>query len=322
MGFGQYSNQSTGTPQHTLRSRTVFSSNELPHLWAHQTQQQGRYSASMSFAGPDFYSYSIVIGAIVKAKDGRTVYLIGDGHYSVTTSRHQGMMRYAIPTDALRITIPSPDTYDNYAFSDATRIMNSWRKYITRNLEEAGQARQPKKGRLLSEASAIVDQMRSYAKLMGVKTGRLPRIPATVDELNTYTANKDKRDATQKKTALKAAAKATEKRKEELALEFAAWLKGAVTLNGRHIDVWKLRDFPTALRIVDNEIETSQGVYFPIVHAIRGLTLVRAVMARGEEWKTNGHTCHLGQMVKHLFAKRNTPFLALTHNSASDASNR
>jgi hypothetical protein len=28
--------------------------------------------------------------------------------------------------------------------------------------------------------------------------------------------------------------------------------------------------------------------------AVRGLALVRSVMKRGEEWRTNGHTCHLG----------------------------
>lgn len=41
-------------------------------------------------------------------------------------------------------------------------------------------------------------------------------------------------------------------------------------------------------------VETSNGVNFPIAHAKRGLALVRSVMARGEAWETNGHTCHLG----------------------------
>lgn len=38
----------------------------------------------------------------------------------------------------------------------------------------------------------------------------------------------------------------------------------------------------------------AQQTYFPVAHAVRGLALVRSVKARGEEWRTNGHTCHLG----------------------------
>lgn len=51
---------------------------------------------------------------------------------------------------------------------------------------------------------------------------------------------------------------------------------------------------PTELRIKGDTVETSRGASFPVEHARRGLALVRATIARGEEWRTNGHTCHLG----------------------------
>ncbi len=54
---------------------------------------------------------------------------------------------------------------------------------------------------------------------------------------------------------------------------------------------------PTMLRIEGNEVATSRGARFPISHAKRGLALVRAVMARAEEWVRNGHSCHLGHYV-------------------------
>lgn len=41
-------------------------------------------------------------------------------------------------------------------------------------------------------------------------------------------------------------------------------------------------------------METSKGASFPLSHAKRGLMLVESVIARGESWKRNGHTCHLG----------------------------
>ena len=51
------------------------------------------------------------------------------------------------------------------------------------------------------------------------------------------------------------------------------------------------------LRIEGDEVVTSRGARFPISHAKRGLALVRAVMARAEEWVRNGHSCHLGHCV-------------------------
>lgn len=88
-------------------------------------------------------------------------------------------------------------------------------------------------------------------------------------------------------------AKRAEKQKEYL----SAWLRGEDT------GYMSLYDVPVQLRIVGDEIETTKGARFPVSHAKRGLALVRAVMSRGEEWHTNGHTCHLG----HYSLDRITP---------------
>jgi hypothetical protein len=42
------------------------------------------------------------------------------------------------------------------------------------------------------------------------------------------------------------------------------------------------------------QVETSRGARVPVSHAIRGLRFVRAVVARGEAFQTNGKTFHLG----------------------------
>lgn len=68
----------------------------------------------------------------------------------------------------------------------------------------------------------------------------------------------------------------------------AAWLRG------EQVSTYGLHDVPTMLRINGDNVETSMGVRFPVSHAVKGLRLIQSVMARGEEWKTNGHTCHLG----------------------------
>jgi hypothetical protein len=80
----------------------------------------------------------------------------------------------------------------------------------------------------------------------------------------------------------------------------AAWRNGDPQARLR--DPWNL---PVMLRIrtfgADENVrhavamvETSRGAQVPVSHAIRGLRFVRAVVARGEAFQTNGHTFHLG----------------------------
>jgi len=80
----------------------------------------------------------------------------------------------------------------------------------------------------------------------------------------------------------------------------AAWRNG--DSQARLRDPWNL---PVMLRIrtfgADENVqhavamvETSRGAQVPVSHAIRGLRFVRAVVARGKAFQTNGHTFHLG----------------------------
>jgi hypothetical protein len=80
--------------------RTVVKSNEVFHLWVHEAQSNARGAASISFHGPDAYSYGAVIGRIVRNAAGEKAFLVATRSYSITTSRHQGMLRRAIPSDA------------------------------------------------------------------------------------------------------------------------------------------------------------------------------------------------------------------------------
>ena len=55
-----------------------------------------------------------------------------------------------------------------------------------------------------------------------------------------------------------------------------------------------LSDVPTMLRIKGDTIETSMGAEFPVAHAKHGVAAVRAVLASGTPYQSNGHTIHLG----------------------------
>lgn len=77
-------------------TKHVVSNSECFHLWAHQAQDWARGS-SVSFRGPDAYSYRARIGAIETNAQGDRVFLTSSSRWSSTTSQHQSMLQSAIP---------------------------------------------------------------------------------------------------------------------------------------------------------------------------------------------------------------------------------
>lgn len=90
----------------TKRIKKVFSSSQqIPHLWAHQTQDEAR-SSNLFFKGKSIYSYGYhyELGRLIEYK-GKTVALVNTTGYSVTTSKHISMALSAtshLPTVKVR----------------------------------------------------------------------------------------------------------------------------------------------------------------------------------------------------------------------------
>lgn len=80
------------------RVKECFTSGEIPHKWAHQTQEHGRVSGgSIKFNGTQLIHYSTTIGNIIKYK-GKKAFVCDTAQFSITTSQHQSAMRRAIPS--------------------------------------------------------------------------------------------------------------------------------------------------------------------------------------------------------------------------------
>lgn len=69
-------------------TRHVVNNREVPHLWAHQSQDWAKGGGSISFEGPVLKSYWLAIGNIVKGAKGEDVALILDDH-STNTTKHK-----------------------------------------------------------------------------------------------------------------------------------------------------------------------------------------------------------------------------------------
>jgi len=80
------------------------SHSEIGHNWAHQLKKR-QSTNSFSFEGTRIYSYSTVIADIATLQDGTKVYLLNDGGYSNSTSKHQSHAFGAIPNEAIKFSI-------------------------------------------------------------------------------------------------------------------------------------------------------------------------------------------------------------------------
>jgi hypothetical protein len=157
--------------------------------------------------------------------------------------------------------------------------------------------------------------MREFAKFMGLKGVKYPKLPVTKAQLSDLEKLVEEYSVKARAAADKAAV--TKRANDEIryAERNARWAKereerekleaelreNAPAVAQRWIDGESIstgtfgRFIPeTLLRVKGDDVETSRGAIFPVEHARRGLALVKATMARGEEWKSNGHTCKLG----------------------------
>lgn len=271
--------------------KNYVDSKEIAHLWAHQSQESAKCSSAMSFEGPNFYSYSTVIAAIATNPAGDKAYLVSEGQYSATTSRHQGQVRSAIPYSATHFDVPGASRHGGERFNDTTRILKDWAREIEYKLERAAEAKSKKRQKFLLECRAISDKMVAFGEFfqLGVGTveGYIPRIAVTDEELDRWASEKEQREAA-KKAAQEAARKADEAlQRKRYAKDRLRWLAGDSVYGWSHY-------FDPELRIVEGEVETSKGASFPVAHAKRGLALVESVRASKRPWQRNGHTCHLG----------------------------
>jgi hypothetical protein len=97
------------------RQKHVFDTGEIPHLWAHRTQEDARNRQSnLYFEGDTIYSYGshFPIARHVLNKAGGHAVLFTTASYSVTTSGHCSAVRSAIPSGIPVFHVPEvyPDT--------------------------------------------------------------------------------------------------------------------------------------------------------------------------------------------------------------------
>ena len=106
----------------TKRKKYVFDTGEIPHLWAHRTQEKARNrQGNLYFTSDTIYSYGShfpIARHVVSEGDERAV-LFTTATYSVTTSSHCSAVRSAIPSGIRVFHVPSA-CHGRYSGSELT----------------------------------------------------------------------------------------------------------------------------------------------------------------------------------------------------------
>lgn len=257
--------------------RTVVSNKELPHLWAHQTQSHARNgNDTFYFSGDTIYSYGshFPIAKHVTNSRGDKAILFTTSGYSTTTSQHISLVRHSIPGGVLVFNV---DLY-KHVFTPETEIAHYNERIQALERSAVRRRSEDRKNWDLGEAASVHSEAVEFARFFDIST---PVVPLTTDM-----------ESLKKAVAEEAARKAQETREKALEAErkyaddISQWLEGK--------PVYFPHDADTALRVKGDVVETSKGAVFPVSHAKLGLKIVDSVVKKGEVWKPNGHSIHLG----------------------------
>jgi hypothetical protein len=253
--------------------RTKYSSNsELSHIWANDPDPSiGKSANSMSCQNGKLYSYSTCIAQII----GDTV-IYNTASYSVTTSKQQGYMQSATSHYSKKIYLDIPRRgLDSLVFNqrDFEEIV------IKPNANKANDllvkaSRSKKYATLYSgQAFSIIKNLEKYALF----TGLFYSCP-DIDDLQELAIKADK-----EAKALEKIRRAERIKEQEEAL--INWRKGEDVRNRFEI---------TALRIKEDQIETTKGARIPLDHAIKFWGLIKSWHEKGVSYVKDHHSIHLG----------------------------
>lgn len=293
------------------RTKTVFrNSSETLHIWAQQNQPEGRCS-NVFFEGATIFSYGrhYPLGHFAKNKAGDIAVLINVNGYSATTAK-QIREAHGATNHLKSFDIPTTDLMRSlmYAGDNAPVINRAIVERVARL--ESQLCAESNKGRKVatidkwkSEALSYIDNLQTLLNWFDPKAKLSKEARKAIASLGVGAAQLK---TLAQKTREVEAAKRDKARKLEIKRNAAflkqalpAWLSGIdhiETETGLRNTLGPVRQYAshTLLRVKGDEVETSQGARFPLSHGLKALPLIRAVVTRGEVWRRNGKTIHLG----------------------------
>jgi hypothetical protein len=275
----------------TKRKKQVFDTGEIPHLWAHRTQDEARNrQGNLYFTGDTIYSYGshFPIARHVTNDAGERAVLFTTAAYSVTTSSHCSAVRSAIPSGIPVFHVPNV-CHGRYSGSELTADdhasnLGDYAERIEKNVITSARARSSYAKEWNREhAARLRDEAIAYCAFFGLPVPNIPEVPELDSEALTIIRKREAKRASEKAEQTKRERAEALVHQQELITKWRAGLYSGC-----------LYDVPAMLRIDGDEVVTSRGARFPVTHAKRALAFIRRVRESGQAYVRNGHTIHLG----------------------------
>jgi hypothetical protein len=265
-----------------MRTRYVYPADMVAHLWAHRAQDSARNGGNFYFEGDTIYSYGphFPIARHVTRK-GRSVVLFTTRDYSITTSGHKCIVEGACRHLTVFHVQHVCDANRNAQFAEyRERYLALARKY--------SRARSNKPW-ILGSLRDLVDEANRFAQFFGLRC-RLS-LPADLSVMEAECRAIDQREKARKQREEVKRQRELEARKVEAMAKLDRWANGDGAIDRFMFGGY---DLPIRLRIKGDELQTSMGAIVPLAHAVKAFRIIKRLRGKGETYKHNGHTIHLG----------------------------
>jgi hypothetical protein len=273
------------------RKKHVFDTGEIPHLWAHRTQDEARNrQGNLYFSHATIYSYGshFPIARHVLSGTGERAILFTTETHSVTTSGHCSAVRSAIPSDIPVFHVPTV-CHGRYSENDLTADDHAgnlvdYAERIEKHIATSARARSSYAKEWNHEhAVRLREEAFAYCAFFGLPVPNITEVPELDSVALTAVRQREGKRAAEKAEQTKRERAEAIVRQQELITKWRAGLYSGC-----------LYDVPTMLRIDGDEVVTSRGARFPVSHAKRALAFVRKVRESGQAYVRNGHTIYIG----------------------------
>lgn len=271
--------------------RTVFDNAMCAHVWAQQTQYEGRsHNGNLYFRERTIFSYGphFPLASFVDAPDGSRVVFINSRSYSISTQGHKSDVWRAIDygRGLTVFAVPDPSSRDHEG------NLRRWEAEAVEAFQRADEPRRKRtRERNLEAANAILETAERYAATFGIKWKW-----AGADKLAAKWAREAR--AAQRRAEALAAQRAEEARvqleaqRQRDAEAFVEWSRGERDYCPRSYAVDERGS--VYMRVNGDELETSMGASVPLAHAVKAFRFIRMCRERGEGFKANGRVIRVG----------------------------
>lgn len=254
--------------------KKVVSSDQVCHLWAHQTQSDARNAnGSLSFNGKTIYSYGshFPIARHVENKKGESAILFTTRDYSVTTSGHKSAVRSAIPRDATVFYVEHPEN------TPAKSDLEAMEQQAARLVLKSKRSRAYKDLYLIDAQNKLKSAV-LIAEFFGIKY--TPKESSALEGMAEDLKKAQAAEAARKRQAEK---ERVRKAQEDIDL----WKRGELSHLGYRLDA-------AYARIEGDEVVTSQSARVPLEHAKKAWPILKRIIESGSTYQQNGHSIKLG----------------------------